>query len=620
MPVNGVLTAQEVWILDVRAEKTMNHFHIKNMVISIIIAVLLIGLLKKTFNASALNHSIWSVFFLAGVYSLVSKYEKIKVRFGRRQKNFLVFVCILFSAGEVLGIYLTRDGSILAWDMLGILYEILLIAALAYFLTALLSIPISHAKVQSSCKESSLKIPMYVTCIILLLGWLPVLLAYYPGIFAYDASNQVMQVIDNTYTTHHPLIHTILLGTFFKLGQLLQNNNIGVLLYSILQMGVSALMLSWSITYMIKKGLGVKGYILLLAIYILFPVYPMMSISTTKDILFAAFSLTAVVFFMKVSDDGDKWKSAKLLLIGGGALVGMMLFRNNAVYACIICCPILLLFLKKKGMKHIKLVLFSVLITVGINGGMNILLQPAKGSIVEMMSVPLQQMARVGYYHEGDLEESLKDNLYYYIPSNVINNYAPNISDGVKNYVDENKIKASLFQFIKTYIKLGIKYPREYADAFACVTQGFWYIEDTSNAEIYGSGMDSRLGYMLTNYKVMPKGYEVEHNSGFPELEHILEKLFSDNKYQDIPVLSLLFSPAFYGWAMVLYIIIGLYLKSYRIVVPILILFLYHLSLLLGPTCIIRYVYPIVICLPVLYSYLFLSYKVSFVKEIVLAG
>lgn len=304
--------------------------------------------IEKTFNASALNHSIWSVFFLAGVYSLVSKYEKIKVRFGRRQKNFLVFVCILFSAGEVLGIYLTRDGSILAWDMLGILYEILLIAALAYFLTALLSIPISHAKVQSSCKESSLKIPMYVTCIILLLGWLPVLLAYYPGIFAYDASNQVMQVIDNTYTTHHPLIHTILLGTFFKLGQLLQNNNIGVLLYSILQMGVSALMLSWSITYMIKKGLGVKGYILLLAIYILFPVYPMMSISTTKDILFAAFSLTAVVFFMKVSDDGDKWKSAKLLLIGGGALVGMMLFRNNAVYACIICCPILLLFLKKK--------------------------------------------------------------------------------------------------------------------------------------------------------------------------------------------------------------------------------------------------------------------------------
>ena len=167
MPVNGVLTAQEVWILDVRAEKTMNHFHIKNMVISIIIAVLLIGLLKKTFNASALNHSIWSVFFLAGVYSLVSKYEKIKVRFGRRQKNFIVFVCTLFSAGEVLGIYLTRDGSILAWDVLGILYEILLIAALAYFLTALLSIPISHAKVQSSCKESSLKIPMYVT----LLPW-----------------------------------------------------------------------------------------------------------------------------------------------------------------------------------------------------------------------------------------------------------------------------------------------------------------------------------------------------------------------------------------------------------------------------------------------------------------
>ena len=72
-----------------------------------------------------------------------------------------------------------------------------------------------------------------------------------------------------------------------------------------------------------------------------------------------------------------------------------------------------------------------------------------------MMSVPLQQMARVGYYHEGDLEESLKDNLYYYIPSNVINNYAPNISDGVKNYVDENKIKASLFHSYYRYYNDG---------------------------------------------------------------------------------------------------------------------------------------------------------------------
>lgn len=38
------------------------------------------------------------------------------------------------------------------------------------------------------------------------------------------------------------------------------------------------------------------------------------------------------------------------------------------------------------------------------------------------------------------------------------------------------KILEEPLRFIKLYIKLGVKYPREYIDAFAALTQGYWYV------------------------------------------------------------------------------------------------------------------------------------------------
>ncbi len=46
----------------------------------------------------------------------------------------------------------------------------------------------------------------------LLLSWLPVLLAVYPGFFVYDAQEEWLQVASRNFTTHHPLVHVLLLG------------------------------------------------------------------------------------------------------------------------------------------------------------------------------------------------------------------------------------------------------------------------------------------------------------------------------------------------------------------------------------------------------------------------
>lgn len=387
------------------------------------------------------------------------------------------------------------------------------------------------------------------------------------------------------------------------MGHALGDNNLGVLLYSLVQMGIVAWAISWALAYMRKKGMPWSCYIFLMAFYIFFPVNAMLAISTTKDILFAAFCLIVVIFLMKISEQPELWKKRGLFVGGCLALSGMMLFRNNAMYACILCCPFLCLLYKQYWKKYLEWILVSLAITMGVNLGLGMLLQPEKGSIVEMLSVPLQQMARAGYYYWEEMEEELAEELNYFIPKEVVSQYAQNGADMVKNFIEGNRIKEEPFRFIKLYIQLGADYPREYLDAFACLTQGYWYMEDTSHAQIYGVGMESRLGYMLTNYKTMPEGYEVTHVSFLPQLEYLLEKLFSDNKYLEIPMLAVTFSPAFWGWMLLGYLFWQMYHRHYRALIPILPLACYHLTLLLGPVCIVRYVYPVIVCMPVVVVY-----------------
>ena len=70
--------------------------------------------------------------------------------------------------------------------------------------------------------------------------WLPIFLAYYPSVFAYDAEGQLYQVLASDYSTHHPLLHTLFLGAFFRLGIALGSCSVGMAVHSAVQMALMA--------------------------------------------------------------------------------------------------------------------------------------------------------------------------------------------------------------------------------------------------------------------------------------------------------------------------------------------------------------------------------------------
>ncbi len=515
-----------------------------------------------------------------------------------------------FSVLQMMGYYLQNYGSVFPLNKHYAIKQFLLAAGLTVLLISLLKLT-QRIKFNLKCKRLhekiiwkhnvSGKVIVLISWTLLVLSWLPVLLAYYPGVFAYDASNQVLQVINNSYSTHHPLVHTLLLGKLFLLGHVLGDNNLGVLLYSILQMMTLALGCTYLLVYVYKSGISKMGYIVYLVWYMFFPVHSILAISTTKDVYFAVccmFNLVSALFALNGQLD-KKWNFIiwQILVI---STCGMVAFRNNAIYAIVIACVPIYFLLKQKRRFILSGMILGAVMAIIISNILAFSLKAEKGSVAEMMSVPLQQMARVGWIHQGEMDRSLREELYYFIPEDIMESYSNSISDGIKDNVDVNKVQHNKMRFIKTYIKLGIHYPREYIDAFAALTQGYWYLGDKSHSQIYGVGNEYHLGYLMTNCKDMPTPFEVTPDTRFQGLEEVLEGLFSDNEYQRVPLLWIVFSPAFYGWLLLICIYRMIKYRKYTMLSACCPILFYQMSLLLGPTCLIRYVYALVVCIPVI--------------------
>ena len=98
-----------------------------------------------------------------------------------------------------------------------------------------------------------------------------------------------------------------------------------------------------------------------------------------------------------------------------------------------------------------------------------------KTTSVEAFSIPLQQIARVIASDRDILGEDrvYLEKLFNY--NEVKEKYSSVISDPIKNITNNDVLSNNKIDFFKTYIKLFIKYPNVYAEAYFLQTLGYWY-------------------------------------------------------------------------------------------------------------------------------------------------
>lgn len=563
------------------------------------------------FDSTERGFLVFVVIWLTGAYIFYMLIRRLLCQPDGRLIRHALFWGVPMAAAYVAGARLEADGTVFgsAESMLKALAAIGSLSVAAASCIAPVLQYKTPAKPFLERKYKPGRVWLFYSAVIFLC-WTPVFLAYYPSVFAYDAEGQLYQVIAGDYSTHHPLLHTLFLGAFFRLGGVLGSYSSGMAVHSVVQMVLMAGAFGRALAYLYEKR--VPGWLraLLLAFYALFPANSVLAVSTTKDVLFSALALLYTVMLCRIFCDWKTGGRGMAVLVILTAL--LLLFRNNAVYAYIVSVPFVYALCQRwlvpKGggrkenaaRKYLFLSAAAFLLFAICSAGLRTATRAHSGSPREMLSVPLQQMARVRVEKEEELEPSLRQEAEKYISSEwVFAAYDPHLADPVKNRAVIHDDPVGL---IRTWVDMGLQYPTIYIDAFLDNSMGCWFLEDVSHAQVYGIGTESGFGYLSTDNRTMPAGCEIVPHSYLPGFRSLMEKIVSDNAYQKIPVLRLVFAPAFYWWMLCLYMAAAVYKRKYLCLLPVFFLAAYYLTLLLSPAVLIRYMYPFVVTVPVMLS------------------
>lgn len=182
----------------------------------------------------------------------------------------------------------------------------------------------------------------------LILCWLPVFLAVYPGFFVYDAQDEYIQVATRAFSTHHPLVHVLLLGGMVcGVHKMTGSYNLGIACYMVFQMAAASGVFTFLFSYLRKKGVSRVLRLIGIVWLGLFPTGVMFTLCSAKDALFTLALLLLLVCLLEMGT-GEAFFETKgwqaLFVISG---LGMMLLRNNGFYAFLVMVPLLVLTQKK---------------------------------------------------------------------------------------------------------------------------------------------------------------------------------------------------------------------------------------------------------------------------------
>lgn len=423
----------------------------------------------------------------------------------------------------------------------------------------------------------------------LLLCWLPVFLAVYPGFFVYDAQDEYMQVAARMFSTHHPLVHVLLLGGMVcGVHKLTGSYNLGIACYVIFQMllaaGVFTVLLSFLREKKVSRALRIGGLVWLG----LFPTVVMFTLCSAKDALFTLALLLILICLWEMGTDEMFFvsKGWRLLYVFSG--MAMMLFRNNGFYAFLVMIPILAVLLKKHWRQILILSACAVAGCLLINGGLKMALHAQDNEYQELLTVPIQQLARTYHYAPEVFSRQDKEILYEVLDEEALSLYTPRLSDPVKYRFDNEAFAKDKGRYAGLWLRMGLKKPLVYLNAWWMTSYGFWYPNTVIN--VYGGNTVFTFTYKDNSYF----GYEVEQpgvrESKIPWLDEVYRKLSLEVWKEKVPVVSWLFSPGAMFWLYAFLFTWLLNNKRYEILYPFLPIFLLWLTVLLGPTYLPRYV------------------------------
>lgn len=297
--------------------------------------------------------------------------------------------------------------------------------------------------------------------------WIPYFVAYFPGVYWYDTSWQLMEYYDPSvpFTDHHPFMMTYLYVGFAHIGKALFNNAIyGLYLLVLVQSLLSTLAIACTVCYTGKYNTPWKCRFFIAAFLTLFPIIPMMSMSLAKDTFNTPFFVFFSIAFCELwRTQGEILKSVSFNFFFILDVLAVSLTKKTGMYIIVLALLLLACFVVKHwSCKIATIVLGSVpYLVVGIIVPTFILpaLHIAPGESNEILAVPMQQVANVVHDHKDDLSAAEIDKIqqtYHMDIDQLQGAYCWYKADPIKGQELSSK---DVHALITTWMKQLVKHP-----------------------------------------------------------------------------------------------------------------------------------------------------------------
>ena len=196
-----------------------------------------------------------------------------------------------------------------------------------------------------------------------------------------------------------------------------------------------------------------------------------------KDSFFALFFLLTIVYFWDMIENEEENKQYKYVVLIILSIIAS-LARNSGWSSLLVFG----FFLFGGARKRKRILKAATAIFIGVIANFLVVsciyplfANKASTNVTTAISVPIQQISRVVTI-SCELTEKEKELIDALVDIEKIPElYDETISDPIKFSIDKIALEENYSEYINLWIKLGLRYPKCYLDAYIALTKSYWY-------------------------------------------------------------------------------------------------------------------------------------------------
>lgn len=421
-------------------------------------------------------------------------------------------------------------------------------------------------------------------------------LCYYPGNVSPDSMEIIKQILDGSYSNHHPFYYTKTVELFLAWGMnRFHDMNSAIACFSVFQIIFMAACISLVIVTMYQMKVSWKVILGCLIWYLVMPFHIMYSFTMWKDVMFGGAVAAFIVSLFRIWEKIGKFSRLNYcFLLASG--VGVCLLRSNGWFAFLLTffC-FLFLFEESAEKKKMRVLLLGILL------GTFVLKHPVLNALnvrqpdaLESLSIPAQQIARI-VSDCDDVREEQKELLRKIVDADQIPDvYIPYLSDPIKKLVRETGNIQYLTNhkavYIKLYLEMNLAHLDKSMEAWIDQTRGYW-----NGGYFYWWWVD----------QVVENDIGAERVVHVPTMKQAMDKYLW--MYTDNPVLQIFLSIGFHVWIVLILMVLCIVRRNREGLFLTIPLISIVISLLVSTPVYseFRYAYAVFCCIPFLLAAVF---------------